>query len=89
MPKWLIYVIVLVIGAGIGYVYMSIQNQQLVERVSETETQLVEANKTVEEASAESEAAKAELAEKIKMIEEQASRITTLEAELAKASKSE
>ena len=85
MPKWLIYFIVLVVGAGIGFGYTSIQSGQLVNRITETEAQLLQASKNTEEAKAEIVALRAELAEKGKMLGEQTERIKALEDEIAKS----
>lgn len=83
MTRWLIYVAVLIVGAAIGYAYMEVQSQQLVERITATEAQLAEAGNAAEDLRTQVGALERELEEKVKLVEEQTARIVSLEAQLA------
>ena len=83
MTRWLIYLIVLIVGVAIGYAYMEIQSQQLVERITTTEAQLAEASKAAEDLQTEVAELTQELDEKSRLVEEQTARIVSLEAQLA------
>ena len=82
MTRWLIYVVVLIVGVAIGYAYMEVQSQQLVERITTTEAQLAEAGKAAEDLRTQVGALEQELEEKVKLVDEQAARIVSLEAQL-------
>ena len=77
---WIIALVALIVGAGIGYVYMQGQASGLAEPVSTLETQLAEAGEKAQSAASEIEALKADRDEKTKLIEQQQARITELEA---------
>ena len=77
---WIIALIALIVGAAAGYYYMQSQASDLAQQVSTLEAQLAEARGEAQSAASETEALKAELAEKTKLVEEQQARITELEA---------